>query len=235
MDKNPFKVAHGVSYHHSWTPPFAHQVGRDANFHILPALESLRLLSLQPSSVCTSTANHISLPTLNIPSHPPPSSVATTTPSPSYLLQPHPSLLWPTMSYTTSTLLCKPKALLCYGSMIPQFTITKPVQKAFTSSFIETTSTFHTTHPQGPIISVTLQLPNYSYDCEYYIFQYIQLWQELQSATAHHDPPFPDKVLCNLWAQMLGIFPSNPTSKQPLRFPKQACPTILLPTSPSRT
>ncbi len=88
--------------------------------------------------------------------------------------------------------------MLCYRSMIPPLTITNPVQQAFHSPFRDTPSTLHVTHPNGHMVTVTLHLPDPSYDREYQTYQYVQLWQELQAATAHHDPPLPDDVLGSL-------------------------------------
>ncbi len=96
--------------------------------------------------------------------------------------------------------------MLYYCTTIPLFTITKPTPASFSSPLMTTTHPFHCTHPTGHQISITLQLPYNSYNCKYQTFQYVQLWQELQSATTYLDPPLPDDILANLSSQMLGNF-----------------------------
>lgn len=72
------------------------------------------------------------------------------------------------------------------------------------SRLMATTRTLHYTYPVGHQILIMLQLHNNSYDHDYQVIQYVQLWQELQLATSHHGPPLPDYVLANLWFKMLG-------------------------------
>ncbi len=102
------------------------------------------------------------------------------------------------MSYLTTEVLHRPAALLYYSIMAPPFTINKPISEAILSPLMTRTHTFYNTHPMGHQISVMLRLPNNPYQCKYQAFQYVKLWQELQLATAQHDPPLPDVTLANL-------------------------------------
>ena len=164
----------------------------------------------QPHPSCNDLSHCLSnkLPLRNLAHRHHPTSTTTTHQQSAlpHLLPSHLSIYQPIMSNTTTALLRRPKATLCYRSMIPPFTITDPVHEAFHSPFQESPSTFHVDHPNGHTITISLHLPNPFYDREYQTFQYIQLWQELQAATAHHDPPLPDNVLGSLWSQMLGTF-----------------------------
>ncbi len=103
-------------------------------------------------------------------------------------------------------LLHKLASTLYYCTMAPLLTINTPIPESISSPLMTTTQTFHSTHPADHLMLVMLQLPDNPYHCKYQVFQYIQLWQELQSAPVHHGPLLPDVVLADLWAQMLGPF-----------------------------
>ncbi len=103
-------------------------------------------------------------------------------------------------------LLHKPAAPFHYHTMALLFSINKLIPEALSFPLMTTTHTFYCTHPVGHQVLVMVQLPNHPHHRKYQAFQYVQLWKEMNSATAYHDPLLLDDVLADVCAQMLGPF-----------------------------